>query len=499
MRHTIICIGWIAVAFTAIYLRMNNLGDNPVHFDEATGASILEQALSGENPGFNPKHFHGPWLRESTILIARLRGENDWNSLSVETLRLGPALAGCLLCLTPLLWISAIRPMSALATGALLATSPLAVYYSRIYVHESWLALFGMLSCATIYRFLKNPNQSISVFAGISIGLMFATKETFVVYILAWAIAGSLFLFFHTTQEVRPQFRDYLKPFISMCFWCVLISAFFYTDYFRNPTAYIEAFRTFFIYETTAGHTKPFTYYFHLLLWPKQAFGLIWTEGLVAILACITIPLSLSNKHQVGLIRFIAVAVVVQFLIYSFINYKTPWLMLLTWAHVCLWAGMLFQTWSHFTRIKQTLLSILFISSLGWQAQQSFEVTGNISNDARNPYAYAPSSRDLTNLPQWLENLSATANIQPAAVVGSSFWPLPWYLRTIENLTYWSDIQPDFNKYAVVFVMPEHAAKADKLLLKSHQRLPRGLRENVAIMMYLRDDIWDKWTKKEIL
>ena len=50
MRLTILYIGWISVAFTALYLRVHNLDDNPVHFDEATGASILGKELSGENP-----------------------------------------------------------------------------------------------------------------------------------------------------------------------------------------------------------------------------------------------------------------------------------------------------------------------------------------------------------------------------------------------------------------------------------------------------------------
>ncbi|MEC8332906.1 MAG: hypothetical protein VXZ83_02150, partial [Verrucomicrobiota bacterium] len=167
MRHTILYIGWIVVAFIALCLRLHNLGDNPVHFDEATGASILGKALSGENPRFDPNHFHGPLLRESSIPIAQLRGENDWRSLNIETLRLGPAIAGCLLCFTPLLWLGILKPKSALATGALLATSPLTVFYSRLYIHESWLALFGMLSSAAIYRFLKCPNPSNSFFAGV--------------------------------------------------------------------------------------------------------------------------------------------------------------------------------------------------------------------------------------------------------------------------------------------------------------------------------------------
>ena len=170
--------------------------------------------------------------------------------------------------------------------------------------------------------------------------------------------------------------------------------------------------------------------------------------------------------------------------------------MLLTWSHVCLCAGMLLQCWSQFTRIKQILVYILFIITLTWQIQQSIKATGGNANDARNPYAYVPSSNDLTNLQKWLEDLSDTTHLGKVALVGNGSWPLPWYLRTIEDLTYWPNIRTEFSEYAVVFVMPEHTENADRLLLKSHQRLPRGLRENIAIIMYLRNDILEKWMRE---
>ena len=152
-----------------------------------------------------------------------------------------------------------------------------------------------MLSCAAIYRFLKNPNPSNSTFAGISIGLFFATKESFIIYIISWIISGFFILLFQAKEEAHANFKDYLKPFINICLWTLIVSAFFYTDHFK-PTAFIDAFRTFFVYETTDGHAKPFTYYFHLLLWPKQALGIIWTEGLIAPLAFLTATYSLSKK-----------------------------------------------------------------------------------------------------------------------------------------------------------------------------------------------------------
>lgn len=194
MKRGLIWTGWIAIALLATYLRMQNLGTSPVHFDEATGARLLGKQLEGEHPRFDASHFHGPWLRKSAVPIARLRSENDWKSLSVETLRLNTVIAGLLLCFTPLLWRKEIGMLGTMAASALLATSPLIVYYNRMFIHESWIALFGMLACASVFRYLQKPSSSMGILGGISIGLMFATKETFAISILSWGFAAATLL-----------------------------------------------------------------------------------------------------------------------------------------------------------------------------------------------------------------------------------------------------------------------------------------------------------------
>ena len=73
-----------------------------------------------------------------------------------------------------------------LLAAAFLATSPLLVYYSRMFIHESLLVLFGMLALVSL---TCKPRWGI---AGILIGLMFATKESFAISIIAWSGAGVL-------------------------------------------------------------------------------------------------------------------------------------------------------------------------------------------------------------------------------------------------------------------------------------------------------------------
>ena len=104
MQHrTLVCLTWLIIITFAGMLRLSNLETRPIHADEATGARILSQRLTGDYQ-FNPNHFHGPLLSLLTEPLARVRSETIWQSLSIETLRLSSVIAGILLCLSPLLW-----------------------------------------------------------------------------------------------------------------------------------------------------------------------------------------------------------------------------------------------------------------------------------------------------------------------------------------------------------------------------------------------------------
>ena len=85
------------------------------------------------------------------------------------------AIAGTLLVLVPLLWRRRFGDGPMLLAAALLATSPLLVYYSRMFIHESLLVLFGMLALVSLTR---APRYGIP---GLFVGLMFATKESFAI------------------------------------------------------------------------------------------------------------------------------------------------------------------------------------------------------------------------------------------------------------------------------------------------------------------------------
>ncbi|HBM85458.1 MAG TPA: hypothetical protein DD423_01475, partial [Opitutae bacterium] len=74
-----------------------------------------------------------------------------------------------------------------------------------------------------------------------------------------------------------------------------------------------------------------------------------------------------------------------------------------------------------------------------------------------------------------------------------AYWPLPWYLRQFETIGYWIEPIDTLRDCPIVFAMQDTAADCDALLSASHVPLPRGLRANVQLMMYVRRDLWQRW------
>ena len=500
-KRPLIWLAWVGVLTLAAWLRLQNLTERPIHADEATGARIAANRIEQASYVFNPQHFHGPWLSISTAPIAQLRNETSWQSLSVLTLRSGTLLAGLLLTLTPLLWSRTLGSYPALIAGSLLATSPLLVYYSQMYIHESWLCLFGMLALAAVYQLWQRPTLAKGLIAGITLGLMFATKETVAISVLAWCITLILCSIPLKLGRDPNEFKlhAYIKPTLGLIAAYLLIAAYFYTNGFRQPSGLLDAFKTYFVYETTPGHEKPFAYYLHLLVWPKHLIGMWWTEALVAALALTSGLAAYQFQQRTRTIIFLALAGIAHCLIYSCIGYKTPWLMLLPWAHFCLLSGAAFCDYDRLKKPLQIGLTLLLIATLAFQTKQSLSASGRLASDARNPYSYVPTTKDPARIATWLEQLEAQSNqttLNPIAVVGSDYWPLPWYLRSVDPIGYWPQPVDSLKELTVVLATTEQEAQCDALLLATHTKFPRSLRTNVSVTLYLRNDIWEQWLQK---
>ncbi|MCX6866736.1 MAG: TIGR03663 family protein [Verrucomicrobia bacterium] len=502
MQRAVIIVLWISVIVTGAWLRFEDLAKRPFHADEATGARITARRMESSGGQFDPKHYHGPLLADLAIPLCQLHGETRWQEMTKATLRTLPAIAGTLLLLVPLRWRRRYGDGPMLLASALLATSPLLVYYSRMFIHESLLVLFGMLALVVLTR---QPRWGIP---GIFIGLMFATKESFAISLIAWSGAGLLVAWENRMSLKREvltaAWRQYRIP-VSLSLLAAMVTASaIYTDGFRHPQGAVDALRTFFVYETVAGHDKSIAYYARLLALPEKSGGVWWFGTPVLVLALYAYLTTLRRRPQPLLgrstIRFIAYAAAGHFLIYSCIAYKTPWLACLPWAHVCLLAGCALVGFSRCRPPLQTALAMLAGACLVTQFQQSRRATGRHASDERNPFAYVPTRGDIETLETWLEQLRQVVpggTLEPIAVIGTDYWPLPWYLRSFDQIGYWPDPPQDLTKMPLVFALPDAAETVVTALEKSHAALPRGLRAGVPMWLLVRNDIWQKWMEPD--
>ncbi|MES2995757.1 MAG: flippase activity-associated protein Agl23 [Verrucomicrobiota bacterium] len=480
VRFAVLAAGWLAVLVTALFLRVNDLGERPFHADEATGARLT--ALRMENTGgdFNPTHFHGPLLGDVAAVVCRVRGENGWPEMTKGSLRLLPVAAGLLLALVPIVGRKRFGDGAMWLAGAFIACSPLLVVYSRMFIHEMLLTLFGTLFVLVLGK------RGTSWLPGLLLGLMYATKETVVISVLAWAGAAACVLW-PQRRKWRQTAVRWWRPVVLNIAVAAVVALAFYTRGFTHWRGAVDALMTFFTYETTAGHMKPAQYYLRLLAWPVKSAGMYWYGTPVVVLAGWAAWRALRDRWAWG--QFLALSTLGHLAIYSFIGYKTPWLMCLPWAHVCLLAGTAVRGKGP-ARTAAWTVAIFTLATQAWQAKK---ITGRIESDPHNPYAYVPTRRDVETLTAWLVEMKKTLPLEPLAVVGKDIWPLPWYLRDFRT-GYWQTLPADAAELPVLLILPDVPATAN--LAKTHVALPRGLRDGVPLMVFLRNDLWEQWNRQ---
>jgi predicted membrane-bound mannosyltransferase len=136
---------------------------------------------------------------------------------------------------------------------------------------------------------------------------------------------------------------------------------------------------------------------------------------------------------------------------------------------------------------------ILLFAGASHLAFQAWQASENYSADRRNPYVYAQTSPDILEL---VAKVSALAQSSPqrlhlnigVAAPGNDYWPLPWYLRAMEQVGWYGEL-PDESLAPVMIVSTQLTAKLDEK--KSHQ--PAGmfeLRPGVFLALYVEPELW---------
>jgi uncharacterized protein (TIGR03663 family) len=432
------------------------------------------------------------------VPIVRLSGAKKFSDLTESQLRLAPVLAGTA---TVLMFGAAVEMfgfIACLVAALLFALSPLPVYYSRYFIHETLFvaATFGLILCG--WRSLQKKSIPSAALAGFCAALMLACKETAVIHFFAIAVALIALRFkFKSTSFRAPSLKIIFTAAAVFIFTTILL----FTWFGQNWSVFPDLLRA--VPNLTAraggeGHEKPF-WYFVKLLGDGSSGSAIIGLTMLGIFAATKNRRSneshtknkpdaraIFNNLENTAVFFMLIYGLVIVVIYSLIPYKTPWLALNFWLPLSILAGVAIQwLWLATAKIPARATICVCILTLGFLiAHDTRQWVFKFPADEKNPYAYAHTGEDLLGLPVRLEEMARQNKISNPriAVIAADPWPLPWYLRKFSQVGFWQPGQETGD--ANFFITSTDVSGKLTERLKDYRPEYFGVRLNVLVILW---------------
>lgn len=514
-------IAILLIAAIAAAFRLPKLAQRPLHGDEAIHADKCGTILEKGVYVYDPFEYHGPTLNYFTLIPAWLQGQKTYQQIDEFTIRIVPVAFGVLLVFSLLFIGDGLGWPAAIVAAILTAVSHAMVFYSRYYIQEILLVYFtfGVIICG--WRYAKSKRVGWILMAGIFLGLMHATKETFIIAVASMTLALGLTRILRGGDDncnCKVFKKINWKHLIVGLLAATVVSTMLFSSLMKNPRGIIDSVLTYKTYLNRAGHNQfhlqPWYYYLQMLTWTKIAPGPAWTEAFILVFAAVGFVAAMFKRGVKGvdfdLIRFIAFYTIIMTVVYSIIQYKTPWCLLGFFHGMILLAGVgvvalvqaVPRNWQ-----KTAVVIILAhgIGHLGWQAYMG---AFKYYDDHANPYVYSHPGRDVFKVVKYVEQMAALHDDGKKMYVevicpGGDYWPLPWYLRSFENVGYFSEV--DMTKMPAPVIIA-YASLDKEVLHKIYNVPPPGqrnmyvplfedyieLRPTIELNGFVMNDLWEK-------
>ncbi len=510
---------FVLILLLAGFFRLKDPDSRPMHTDESVNAIKFGRLLEEGFYRYDPFEYHGPALNYLTLIPAWLSGKNRLTEVTEATLRLVPALCGLGLILILPLYFPGMNRKTLFFTALFTAISPVMVFYSRYYIMEIMLVFFTFGMMGAIYRFTRTARTGWLVVGGVFLGLMHATKETFIISLAVMIFSLSILVvidrnFLRQSKLLISSVNRYQTALFIVI--ALGTSILFFSSFFSNWQGTTDSITTYLTYFERAGqqdkHEHPWYYYLNILGWYPGPRRVVWTELFILILAVTGISgLMLNSKNRNSLPVFLALFSILLFLIYSIIPYKTPWNILTAYTGLIFMAG--YGLDFLLEKLKKAWTGILLVFLIGFGFThlivQSYLVNFAYEAHPSNPYVYGHTSKDIY---RFVNRIERVAEVHPAGkdmyieVIspGGDYWPLPWYLRKYKNTGWWTAVDMNVPAASLIIASPE---VEEKLMEKLYEKPPPGkrdlymplireyteLRPGIEIRGYLRKDIWDRY------
>jgi uncharacterized protein (TIGR03663 family) len=512
----------VAIALVAgLSLRVARLDVRPMHHDEANQAVKFGALLERGQYRYDAHDHHGPTLYYVALPAAWLRGQHTLASLDERTLRgVTVAFGTATILLLALLSAGIGRPAVA-AASVLMALSPAMVFYSRMFIQESLFACFTLAFVIAIGHLTMRGGLPWAALAGTTAGLAIATKETSAVVLPAALVACAIA--WRSLGAGRPRDAGaearWGVAIVVILGLAAAVSALFFSSFLTEPAGVLELLRSATTYldrgMDPANHRHPWHYYLGLLAYSSSG-GLRWTEGLVLALATVgaagawgrgrrSFHFVRSQKLKISPTpfwgRYLAGYTAITVVVFSVIPYKTPWNLLPFYVGVLALAGVGLSTLLDGTSSRAMRGALLagFVLASVHLGSQAWRASVTYASDPRNPYAYAQTLPDAVKMAARIREVAAAhpdeTGLQVSVIASPhEQWPLPWYLRAMPHVGYWTVPNDPLALQAPVIVASlEHGTTLDEVLGDRYVSAFYGLRPEVFLLLYVERGLWERF------
>ena len=441
-----------AILAAAAFLRLYDLGLKPLHHDEGVNGLFLVHLVRDGVYRYDPANYHGPTLYYFARLTAWLNGLlTNGDGLSDAAIRVVPALFGIATVALVLCLRGQIGKRGALVAAALIAVSPGAVFYSRYFIHETLFVFFGLALAVCCWRAVAEARPAYLLPAALAAALLFATKETALVAVVALALAAAVQHAFVRYRKLAPNGPPPLATLwerlggwprgatqaalAALLFAAVFVL--FYSSFFTNfPKGVNDALESFKIW-TRTGVTQAFYPMYAYLTWSaRQEWPLLLVSAFGIAVAVWGSPSGFGPLAGIwGCGLFVA---------YTLIPYKTPWLVLNFTIPLAIAGGYGEACeWEHARGTALHVLRGAGVALLAVLLYQTVSLNFVRYDDQSQPYVYLHTTRAIGDLVREIDAAAARSGEGEKAaltIAAPEYWPLPWYLRDYRSAGYWGRI-----------------------------------------------------------
>ncbi len=380
------------------------------------------------------------------------------------------------------------------------------VYFNRYFIHESLLVAISLGIILLAIKYSQNRRLVTAIYLGICIGLLIATKETWVLYMSALVLS---FVILHWVQK---DFTSLTTKHLILGISAVgIIITILFSSFFTNwpgMVSFTESFQKYFIRGTTTPeHTHPWYYYIKLLFFYNE--GERWFFSETAVLALAIPGIIAGTRRQYGLISLFVTSYFIIFLMaFSLIPYKTPWNILGLIPAMAILAGMGYSFIRETYKPNKYLFNAICIILLIFLVNQSCEINYRYSDSPDNPYTYGHARESVKQVSNELDKFRKIypdledVRIDVIAKNGS-YWPLPWYLREYPHIAWRDDIPDNIASVPIVLITPDQEPDFISQIYEKTPFEKRNLylpifkddielRPGVMIRGYMHKTLWEK-------